>query len=64
MVHNLLAPLTAVNLLHVEVRFGEPPATKIFALLDQAIGRTAHIGFLDNDPFVQMFVDTYLRYFA
>ena len=29
-----------------------------------AIGRTAHISFLDNDAFVNMFVQTYLTYFV
>jgi hypothetical protein len=64
MVHNLLTPLAGVNVLHIEVRFGEPPAKKLLAKVDAAIGRTAHIGFLDNDPFIQMFVHTYLRYFV
>ena len=34
------------------------------ARLDAAIGRTAHINFLDNDTFVQMFVHAYLGFFA
>ena len=34
------------------------------AQLDAAIGRTAHISFLDNEPFVRMLVQTYLGYFA
>ena len=64
MVHNLLGPLTSSNLLHIEVHFGEPPENKILAKLDNAIGRTAHISFLDNEAFVSMFVYTYLAYFA
>ena len=64
MVHNILGPLTDCNLLHVEVHFGEPPEDKLLAKLDAAIGRTAHISFLDNDAFVQMFVHTYLSFFV
>jgi len=64
MVHNLLSPLTHVNLLHIEVHFGEPPASTVFAQLDAAIGRTAHISFLDNDAFISMFVHAYLGYFV
>lgn len=47
-----------------QVHFGDPPEDKILAKLDAAIGRTAHISFLDNDAFVQMFVYTYLQFFA
>ena len=64
MVHNLLGPLIDSNLLHIEVHFGEPPEDKLLARIDAAIGRTAHISFLDNDPFVRMFVHTYLAFFA
>ena len=32
--------------------------------IDAAIGRTAHIGFLDNEGFINMFVTLYLRYFV
>ena len=63
MVHNLLSALTDVNLVHVEVLFGKPPSSHLLAQLDAAIGRTAHISFLDSDAFVQMFIHTYLRYF-
>jgi hypothetical protein len=64
MVHNLLGPLSEVNLVHVEIHFGDPPEDKILAKLDAAIGRTAHISFLDNKAFVEMFVYTYLAYFV
>jgi hypothetical protein len=64
MVHNLLGPLSEVNLMHVEIHFGDPPEDKILAKLDAAIGRTAHISFLDNKAFVEMFVYTYLAYFV
>ena len=64
MVHNLLGPLTDVNIVHIEVHFGDPPDDKILARLDAAIGRTAHISFLDNDAFVTMFARTYIEYFS
>ena len=50
--------------LHSQVHFGAMPEDKLMARLDAAIGRTAHINFLDNDTFVQMFVHAYLGFFA
>ena len=64
MVHHLLAPLAAVNLVHLEVHFGEPSGPRFMSKIDAAIGRTAHIGFLDNEGFINMFVTLYLRYFV
>ena len=32
--------------------------------MDAAIGRTAHISFLDSDAFVSMFVHMYCGYFV
>eukprot|EP00966_Prymnesium_polylepis_P077838 1803980-Prymnesium_polylepis.1 len=49
MVHNLLAPLGNCNLLHIEVNFGTKPEAKLMSQLDSAIGRTAHISYLEND---------------
>lgn len=63
MVHNLLAPLAHVDLAHVEVHFGAPPGPQLMSQLDAAIGRTAHVNFLDNDDFVHMFVHHVLRLF-
>ncbi|KAL1525926.1 hypothetical protein AB1Y20_020752 [Prymnesium parvum] len=62
MVHNLLTPLNDVNLLHIEVNFGIKPEAKLMSQLDAAIGRTAHISYLENDGFVKMFALTYLPY--
>ena len=66
MVHQLLEPLgrAGVNLSHVEVHFGDSGSTALMAKLDEAIGRTAHINFLDNNTFVRMFVHAYLHYFV
>lgn len=64
MVHHLTVPLANVNLVHIEVHFGDPPGKLLVSKIDAAIGRAAHIGFLDNEPFVQMFVNLYLRYFV
>jgi len=62
MVHNLLAPLGNCNLLHIEVNFGTKPEAKLMSQLDSAIGRTAHISYLENDSFVRIFAQTYLPY--
>jgi len=62
MVHNLLAPLEGCNLLHIEVNFGFKPEAKMMSQLDAAIGRTAHISYLENDWFVKLFAQTYLPY--
>ena len=37
---------------------------QLMSLLDNAIGRTAHISFLDSDVFVSMFVRAYLLCFV
>ena len=47
-----------------QVSFGATPSSSLMSQLDAAIGRTAHISFLDNDVFVSMFVSTYLAYFV
>ncbi len=62
--HNLLSPLGSSSLLHVEVHFGEKAAPKLSSQLDAAIGRAAHIAYLDNLAFTQMFVAMYLGYFV
>ena len=64
MVHHLLAPLSRTHLKHVEVRFGVPASQALMSQLDAAIGRTAHISFLDSDVFVRTFVHTYLDHFV
>jgi len=64
MVYNLTQSLQKANLLHVEVHFGAPPSASIMSQLDAAIGRTAHISFLDSDVFVSMFVSMYLPFFV
>lgn len=63
MVHNLLAPLVDTKLLHIDVHFGEPPSPQMLSQLDAAIGRRAHIAFLDNHAFVQSFVSQYMGFF-
>ena len=62
MVHNLLTPLEECNLLHIEVNFGAKTDPKLMAQLDSAIGRTAHISYLENEWFVKLFAQTYLPY--
>lgn len=64
MVHNLLSPLTETNLLHIEVNFGSKPDARLMSQLDSAIGRTAHISYLENDWFIKTFVQTYLPFLA
>ena len=62
MVHNLLAPLECEHILHIDASFPAPAATRISAQLDAAIGRFAHIAFLEQHAFIQMFVHMYLPY--
>ena len=70
MVHNLMAPLHRCNMLHVDVSFGAGSAgadgskASLAQQLDAAIGRAAHISFLEHAYFTQMFVQTYLSYFV
>lgn len=59
MVHNLMSALLETNLVHVEVHFGESPSPRLFSELDAAIGRSAHISFLDSEVFVHKFVQMY-----
>ena len=54
MVQSLLSPLVNVNLLRFDVSFAIKGK-----LLDSAIGRAAHIQFLDNPTFVRVFVHAY-----
>ena len=63
MVHRLHEQLAHCTVLHVDVSFGATAATSLAGQLDAAIGRTAHISFLENPAFLQMFVQTYLPYF-
>ena len=63
-VHNLLAPLAQSSVRHVDVSFGTPPSLRLSEQLDAAIGRTAHISFLENASFLQLFGQTYLEYFV
>jgi len=62
MVHNLLAPLTCANMLHIDVCFPSVPSTRLAAQLDDAIGRSAHIAFLEKSDFINMFAQMYLQY--
>ena len=65
MVHNLMAPLHRCNMLHVDVSFGAGSGNTKPALaqqLDAAIGRAAHISFLEHRYFTEMFVHVYLSY--
>ena len=62
MVHNLLGPLQCHNILHVEVNFCRPPSKKLAHQLDAAIGRFAHIAYLEQTEFITMFVQMYLKY--
>ena len=62
MVHNLLAPLECEHILHIDTIFSAPAATRMSAQLDAAIGRFAHIAFLEQQAFIQMFVQMYLPY--
>jgi len=62
MVHNILSPLQCSNLVHVDVSFLPLISTKLVHQLDQAIGRKAHIDFLEQQAFLQMFVQMYLSY--
>ena len=64
MVHNLIESLSETNLIHLEVHFGAPPTGQLMSQMDAAIGRTAHISFLDSDAFVSMFVHMYCGYFV
>eukprot|EP00697_Spironema_sp_BW2_P008840 gnl/Spiro4/23563_TR11642_c0_g1_i1.p1 gnl/Spiro4/23563_TR11642_c0_g1~~gnl/Spiro4/23563_TR11642_c0_g1_i1.p1 ORF type:complete len:670 (-),score=217.60 gnl/Spiro4/23563_TR11642_c0_g1_i1:54-2063(-) len=58
MVDNLLSPLKGHHVLRVNVMFSIQGG-----LLQNAIGRTAHILFLDSSFFFRMFVYSYRRYF-
>lgn len=64
MVHHLVDSLVDTNLVHVEVRFSAAPSRQLMSQLDAAIGRTAHISFLDNDAFVSMFVCIFVAFFV
>ena len=59
--HEQLAHCAVV---HIDVCFGTPPSVSLAGQLDAAIGRTAHISFLENASFLQLFVQTYLPYFT
>eukprot|EP00698_Gefionella_okellyi_P023377 TRINITY_DN7973_c0_g1_i1.p1 TRINITY_DN7973_c0_g1~~TRINITY_DN7973_c0_g1_i1.p1 ORF type:complete len:1080 (+),score=218.26 TRINITY_DN7973_c0_g1_i1:59-3241(+) len=59
MVENLLRPLDGVNFARFDISF--PPA--VGKRLDSAIGRAAHISFLDNSTFARLFVNHYRQYF-
>ena len=63
MVHHLLKSVQHVDLHHIDVHFGAPPRQTAMARLDAAIGRSAHISFLDSDSFVNMFVHAYINLF-
>lgn len=62
MVHNILAPLSCANLLHVDIAFVQADSKRLAHQLDLAIGRKAHIDFLEQQAFQQMFVQTYMQY--
>jgi hypothetical protein len=64
MVHNILAPLSCANLLHVDIAFVQADSKRLAHQLDLAIGRKAHIDFLEQQAFQQMFVQTYMQYLA
>ena len=64
MVHNILAPLSCANLIHVDVAFVQTASSRLAHQLDLAIGRKAHIDFLEQQAFQQMFVQMYMQYLA
>ena len=64
MVHKLHEQLAHCTVVHIDVCFGTPPSVSLAGQLDAAIGRTAHISFLENASFLQLFVQTYLPYFT
>ena len=45
-----------------QVCFSPPPAKRISQQLDAAIGRFAHIAYLEQQEFIQMFTLCYLPY--
>jgi len=63
MVHQLHEQLARCNVVHVDVSFGANPLASLVSHLDAIIGRSAHISFLKNQAFLQLFVQTYLPYF-
>lgn len=63
MVHQLHEQLARCNVVHIDVSFGTVPPAGLVGQLNAAIGRTAHISFLENHAFLQLFVQTYLHYF-
>ena len=66
MMHNLLAPLRHCNIVHIDVSFGIDlyTSTKLAEQVDAAIGRAAHISFLENRAFLSMFANTYVPLFS
>ncbi len=64
MMHNLLNGLECASLRRVEVAFDGEPSTTLAQHLDHAIGRKAHIEFIDNVSFLRRFVLTYLDVFV
>ena len=59
MVKALLGPLDNIQFARFDVSFPIVQGKR----LDNAIGRAAHIQFLDNSTFVRMFVNNYRQYF-
>jgi len=59
MVKAILQPLTSTNVMRFYVSFPVKGST-----LDEAIGRAAHIQFLDNTTFIREFIGAYRDYFV
>ena len=64
MLHNLLTPLNCTSLVHVDVAFPKRQASSLAHHLDGALGRKAHIDFIDDAAFIQMFVHRFLGMLA
>lgn len=60
MVQNSLSSLHSSTLIRVTVQFH---GQKLLSV-DEALGRAAHVGFLEHVPFMRLFATRYAKYFG